>query len=336
MVAAPGLIFTDADIHAAQLNRDSHLLTAAWTVFDHLQHDSDVAAIPICATAYHAFRWRLLRDADAGADAVQSLAELSYLAADPDTESFARAFAAAQAIACIHDHPVMTAPVRARILDAWQANSSVLQPGDAIHLRAWSALVGICAGILLDRSDTVEMSAAQFRALVDTIQPHGYVAALVGDKDGETLRRTLQFVQAMVLTAETGTQHGFDLWAYERRGVSVMTAALYPLYYYYYPERWPWDAPIDVEPVQPGRRARRERARQPLSDMTPETVQPLFRTYCSFLEIVNRRSPQPVRAVTLILDELRPIVAMLGGGPVTLTHARPAPRKRRGIFGRSL
>ena len=178
------------------------------------------------------------------------------------------------------------------------------------------------------------MAVAGFRALIDLVQPHGYVRPLVEVRDGQSLPRTLQFVQALVLAAEVGEYQGYHLWEYERRGVSVLTAALYPLYYYYYPEKWQWDAQPVLQQMTGKRPSRRERAAQVLSDYTVDTVKDVFIENRSFLELVNRRTRGSVRAVTLILDEARPILDFVGGGPVTLTHGLPHAPKRRGLFGR--
>jgi hypothetical protein len=334
MVLASGLIFTDEHVRAAQAQQSERPFSAAWDAFKSSNTDPEISAGPVFKTTGEALKWRLLGDTDAGTRAVEALLEFAYSAADADIAVFQQAFASAQAIACLLDHPAMTDAARTQILDAWAENAANLNAGDAVHLRAWSVLIELCAGILLEQPDRAEMAAAGFRALIDIVQPHGYVGALVDVRDGETLPRTLQFIQGLVLAAEVGAHHGFELWEYERRGVSVMTAALYPLYYYYYPEKWLWDAKAAPPQVTGKRPNRRERAAQILSDYTVETVKPLFIEHGTFLELVNRRAQGSVRAVTLILDELRPITNLLGGGPVTLTHGLPQAAKRRGLFGR--
>nr|MCU0476272.1 hypothetical protein [Anaerolineae bacterium] len=110
--------------------------------------------------------------------------------------------------------------------------------------------------------------------------------------------------------AEVAAHAGIDLWGYELRSVSLMTAAFYPLYYYYYPEKWKWAEGISID-----------------------AAQQMFRQNAAFLEIINRRRPN-VHAINLIVDELRPIIDPLGGGAVTLTHHPAPPPKRRGWFGR--
>ena len=334
MVPVPGLIFTDSNIRAAHDLSAKPPFASAWDSFKRVAVDPENGASPCAQLAGQALYWRIAGDADSGARAVAALSEFAYSAADADIMAFKDTFATAQAISCLLDHPAMTDAVRTQILDAWAENAARLTAGEAIHLRAWSVLTELCAGILLDQPERAEMAAAGFRALVDMVQPHGYVGAVVEVRDGETLPRTLQFVQGLVLSAEVGAHHGLELWEYERRGVSVLTAALYPLYYYFYPEKWQWDVKAAPQPATAKRPSRRERAAQALSDFTVDTVKDVFRQYESFLELVNRRTQGSVRAVTMILDEQRPIMDLLGGGPVTLTHGLPQAPKRRGLFGR--
>lgn len=332
MVPAPGLIFTSDHVRAAQAQRSQLPFSAAWDTLTQLADDPEISAGSIFRATGQALYWQFLADADAGARAVETLSSFAYSAADADVAGFKCAFATAQAIACLLDHPAMTDAARTQILDLWAENAARLNAGDAVHLRAWSVLIELCAGILLDQPDRAEMAAAGFRALVDMVQPHGYVNALVQVRDGNTLLNTIQMVQALVLAAEVGSHHGFHLWEYEQRGVSVMTAALYPLYYYFYPEKWPWDPKAVPEQISVKRLSRRQRAAQSLSDYTPDDVKAFFAEHSTFLELVNRRANGSIRAVTMILDEQRPIVDLLGGGPVTLTHG--LPMKRRGLFGR--
>ena len=334
MIPASGLIFTYSHIRAAQGLRDKPPFAAAWDLLERAAADPENGAKPCVNLAGQALYWRIGGDNDSGTRAIAALSDFVYSAADADIMAFKDAFATAQAICCLLDHPAMTDAVRTQILDAWAENAAHLNAGEAVHLRAWAVLTELCAGVLLDQPERTEMAAAGFRALVDMVQPHGYVASLVDVRDGDTLPRTLQFVQGLVLAAEVGAHHGFELWEYERRGVSVLTAALYPLYYYYYPEKWPWDVKATPQPVTTKRPSRRERAAQILSDYTVDTVKALFAPHESFLELVNHRTQGTVRAVSMILDEERPILDLLGGGPVTLTHGLPLAPKRRGLFGR--
>lgn len=334
MIPAPGLIFTHSHIRAAHDLSDKPPFATAWDLFKRVAADLENVTRPSAQLAGQALHWRIVGDTDSGARAVAALSDFVYSAADADITAFKDTFATAQAISCLLDHPAMTDAARTQILDAWAENAARLNAGEALHLRAWSVLTELCAGVLLDLPERAEMAAAGFRALVDMVQPHGYVGALVEIRDGETLPRTLQFVQGLVLAAEVGAHHGFELWEYERRGVSVLTAALYPLYYYYYPEKWPWDVKATPQPVTAKRPSRRERAAQILSDYTVDSVKDVFKQHESFLELVNHRTQGSVRAVTMILEEQRPLIDLLGGGPVTLTHGLPQAAKRRGLFGR--
>ena len=84
---------------------------------------------------------------------------------------------------------------------------------------------------------------------------------------------------ALVLMAEAAAHCGVNLWAYNFRGVSVKTAALYPIYYFYTPEKWSWDEGI-----------------------TLDEAQALFRHYGGFLEIlIHLTSSRSLQSFELII-----------------------------------
>jgi hypothetical protein len=85
---------------------------------------------------------------------------------------------------------------------------------------------------------------------------------------------------------------------------------LYPLYYYFYPEKWQWNGTNPNTLDQP-------------------EVERLFRLHGSFLELLNHHIGQPTRAIDLILKELRPVVDIWGGGIPSLSHGVAI---RRGLF----
>jgi hypothetical protein len=124
-----------------------------------------------------------------------------------------------------------------------------------------------------------------------------------GDKRG--FFRQLLTAQALVLMAEAAQHVGVDLWGYESRGVSAVTAASYLIFYYYYPQKWRWD-----------------------KDLVEDDVQPLLRRHAGFLEMVYRR--RPLRDFQVLLKALRPVYDVWGGGLTTLTHGAPL---RRGWLG---
>lgn len=180
----------------------------------------------------------------------------------------------------------------------------------AYHERVWLNLLNLAAGVALEDASLFGESVAAFGTVIaDDLHPEGYIPLAVKGEDGEGLFRLLLAVAGLVLTAEAGTHAGADLWAVEARGVSVMTPIPYILYYYYYPEKWRWD------PTWPD----------------VETAQSFYRRHAGFWEIVYRHGRS--RDVKLLLDELRPIHDVRGGGLTTLTHGVVEEQRRRGLFG---
>jgi hypothetical protein len=175
-----------------------------------------------------------------------------------------------------------------------------------LHAQAWRGLYTLCAGVVLEDRELIEHAAAHFRHIINhEIHPQGYAAKLTDPRDEGSLARQLLCTQALVLTAEAGAHVGLDLWQHQARGVSVMTAAYYPIYYFYHPHKWKWNA-----------------------NLTTDIVQPLYRRHAGLWEMVYARAQN--RDVKVLLDDLRPIYDWDGGGPTTLTHG---VAKKRGWFG---
>jgi hypothetical protein len=218
--------------------------------------------------------------------------------------------AISQCFELLHDHPAYTRQQRARWLGLYadyvgELRQQVQEP-TALET-VWLGTLNIVAGIVLEREDWFDTGIAILHhAVNDSIHPEGYVLSVVDVDDGRSLEYQISAIMALVLAAEAATHAGVNLWSHSTRGVSVLTAAAYPLYYYFYPEAWPWDA-----------------------DLTHEYVTRIFTNYGGFLEIINGRYEKPLRAVRLILDDLRPVYHCHGGGLTTLSHAV----SKRGIFG---
>lgn len=326
-----GLIFTQEQVQAARQNRQNPPFSAAWDKFQLTEADGDSSA----AINLDALRWILADDATA---ADRAGAELDTWNA-PDVsfsviDSARRLFAVTQALAMLRGHTALTDSRLSRTFDVIETALTALDArAGAVHERTWLMAVRLAAGVAANRDAVRDAAAEDFRDIVAMINPNGYVLSLVESKDDESLVRTVQFAHALVLAAEVGELAGLGLWSFEYRRVGAMTAALYPLYYYYYPEKWPWrlNSPFEI-----GRKStRKERALFSEGDIALEATQAIFKAHAAFLEIINlRTAASPVRAITLILDELRPVTDLLGGGAVTLTHALPPPPKRRGLFGR--
>ena len=136
------------------------------------------------------------------------------------------------------------------------------------------------------------------------VRPEGYLPLIVEGEDGGSLYRQLRAVEALVLTAEAAAHVGLDLWGFNARGVSVITAAAYMTYYYYYPASWRWDAIAEPD------------------------AKALFKSHSAYVEMVNYHAVQ--KDLQLLLKELRPLYSPPAGGLTTLTHGSPP---RRGLFG---
>lgn len=328
-----GLVFTHEHMELARHYRDQPPFAAAWTAFENLAENESIRNDSLMISAYRAIRARLFNSSDSAEQAIAGLIALpASVEAGSPTDAARRVFGHAQALACLRDFasPVQWLTICEGWVPSWEEAQAQLS--SIPHERAWSTLLTLCRGVLLEDQTLLDSGAETFRGLVSMIHAHGFITGVVEGKDGGSLTRSLQLVQALILAAEVGAHAGLDLWGYEQRGVSVLTAALYPLYYYFYPESWPWEAAVD--PRKLTRRAQRALAAQVPDDQVLEANRALYARYGSFLELINRRTGRPVQAVTLVLDELRPIVDLFGGGPVTLTHAAPPLPKRKGLFGR--
>ena len=159
---------------------------------------------------------------------------------------------------------------------------------------------------MLDANDRFEAGCEVFRHTIEQVRPEGYLPAAVEGEDEASFHRQFFVVAALVCMAEAAGHAGVDLWNYNYRGISVITAAAYITYYYYYPTQWRW-ATIAEEPAKA-----------------------LFKDAGSFLEMVNRHArPHDLK---LLLEEQRPLFNSALGGLTTLTHAQAA-KERRGLFG---
>jgi hypothetical protein len=122
--------------------------------------------------------------------------------------------------------------------------------------------------------------------------------------DGLGFYRQIRSVQALVLMAEAAQHAGVNLWDYTVRGVSVMTAVTYVMFYHFRPDKWRWDEGLEA------------------------VIPPFFRKHAGFMEMVNRRDNRP-RDIQMLLDDLRPIYDVYGGGLTTLTHGLAASGRSR-------
>lgn len=304
-----GLYFTQAHVQQAQSAHDRAPYQQAWQA---LEAATPADALQIAQHA--AFLSRFSTNSGAGADAVAALVEDAvWLVSNPDRDYLDSLFitlALAQCFELVCDHPDLSAEAR----DTWlsrfleQINWLNTLPADAPYLEnVWLGTLNVVAGIVLEREDILQAGAAHYQQTIqEGIHPEGYIAKVVAGEDDQTFSRQLLAVKALILAAEAAAHVGLDLWGFNQRGVSVITAAMYVLYYYYYPEKWRWSQGLDLE-----------------------SVQALVRQHGAFFEMLNHHTG-PQKMIQRLLDDMRPLYDPYGGGYTTLTHG--ILPKRRGLF----
>ncbi|MFN8378480.1 MAG: hypothetical protein U0452_07390 [Anaerolineae bacterium] len=216
-----------------------------------------------------------------------------------------------QAFEMVRDAPILESSERAAWLDYAAAETdALLRVGEQpLHESLWFNLVRLASAIVLERAEQAQDAAEEFeRVIRDEVRPQGHMGRVVGGEDGGSLFRQIDATTALVLTAEAGETIGLPLWEIDVRGVSALTAALLPHYYFYDTRKWKWDRGVD-----------------------PEGIQSRFHRYGGYLEIANRRSPN--KDIQVVLEDLRPLNTPLAGGWTTLSHGVVEKKKRRGLFG---
>lgn len=309
-----GLIFTDEHIKTARAHNDKPPFAPAWALLDTLEAPDDITAGLIAGWHY-----RLKGDVEAGERGADRLTD--SLPNIPQAESpvvrYRAFFALSQMLELLRDVPTM-----ARSGGMWMMtyrdflHDLPAPPADDRIETAWHGVAQMAAGVVLEDQALFNAAVAVFKATIDEeIHPEGYFRTAVKvDPEARSLANQILGVQALVLLAEMASCAGVDLWRYENRGVSVITAATYSLYYYFYPEQWRWHGG-DNNNAGKG--------------VPMDVAKPLFQESAGFVEIIAGRYPKPLRAATMILRDLRPIFDPYGGGLVTLTHAQPEPETRR-------
>lgn len=301
-----GLYFTQEHIVAARRDRDREPFRAAYLMLnDREQTDAQAAN-------WGAFRYRFNMDERAGKLAIEALMKAIDAPLSDDVtylHSVAETIMLTQSFEMLRDHGGFAYGEQIRFLNTLQMRVSSLSASpykDTQVENLWMALLVMAAGVAVEQEDIFRLGVEVFeRTVRDEVSPRGFIARAVEGRDGGNLYRQLLSSSALVLMAELAAHAGVDLWNYVVRGVSVVTTAIYPIYYFYTPEKWEWDAGI-----------------------TPDESQLLFRRYGGYLEIVNRRTRH--RDLKPVLEDLRPLYDPHGGGLTTLTHGVPF---KRGLFG---
>ncbi len=302
-----GLYFTQRHIDDALKQRDHEPFKTAWSSLDALTlHDS-------ANVLRSGFWWKFTQNHAAAAHALPILEALTVTPLSDDLpllNEISEVLALAQAYELLRDYDAFEMGAQARWIDAFHERVSALNTRRDLKLtfveQLWLNTLNIAAGIVLDRPKIMQVGIDAFEAVIrDEVRPQGFLLQAVDGKDGGGMERQILAAAALTLAAEAASHVGVDLWAYHVRGVSALTAAIYPIYYFYTTDKWKWDPKLPVE-----------------------TVQAAFRQHGSYLEIVHRRTES--KDVRTVLSELRPIWSAHGGGMTTLTHGIVT---RKGLFG---
>lgn len=284
-----GLYFTAEHVRAAQRAQKRAPVDVAFALLRASEQDG------VNQAQWLALRWRFADDAAAGVAGAAHLLRLlddGFEAEANDLDALQATLTLLHAFEMLRDHPALDA---ARCFAAFEARLDHLDhaaPEPTYLETLWRALLHVAGGVVLERAALFEQGAAVFRQVIETdIHPQGYILKAVDGGDGGSLYRQLMAVKALVLMAEAASHVGVTLWNHELRGVSAMTAVMYPVYYFFRPEEWKWDFKIDTG---------------------------LFKQHGGCFEIAYRHNPLP--DLKLLLDELRPVYDPAGGGLTTLTH----------------
>ncbi len=296
-----GLYFSREHVEVARQHREDPPFEAAWKML----HER--AQTGVQHAQWGAIHYRFDDDIIEGEGALKQLMTCARGGFDPDMtfiDALNELLVEAHAFEMLRDHPAMDAATEAEFLGLFEQHFAYLTTLDTEHSYVEAlvlTLLKFVAGVVLEREALLQQAIDVYeRVIREDIHPQGHIPKAVGAKDGGGLLRQLLTVAVLVLMAEASSLVGFNLWDYSFRGVSLMTAFSYLLYYYYYPDKWRWDPNVTAEP---------------------------FREYGGFLEIVNRRAyPKDLKP---LLDDLRPVYDAPGGGLTTLSHG--VARKRGGF-----
>ncbi len=301
MKRTAGLFFSEGDLRLARDNLGRQPIASALPLLDAFRAD------PLERAQLLSLRYVLRNDEAAADDAMESLQAQDFAAVEcPDIVEIQRhlGWLAVASRLRAHRHWQAAAGTILDLIAGWARRLDSDVESDPLRL-SWLAAVSMAAAILREEETGFGRAAAIYRRIIDQhIHPEGYFKGIV-DIDGasETYAAQVSATRALVLMAEMAGLAGLDLWAYDNRGVSVMTAATYSFFYYFFPEKWRWEA-----------------------GLTREQTVPLFRRVGAFFEMVERRAT--LRGIEQLFAEQRPMFCALAG-LTTLTHGIRPPKKSR-------
>lgn len=302
-----GLYFTQDHIARTKNGKNQSPLAGAFARLE--RNDPLDAANPL----WGAFRYRFMEDSQAG---IQSILAIEAQLETPPTEdttyleTVAETISAAQAFEMLRNHPEFSFVRKAGWMNRLEARVDSLSTSpykDSYVENLWMGALVMASGIVLEREDIFQIAVEVFQNAIDyDIRPQGHIPRAIEGGDGGAMYRQIAAVTALTLMAEAASHAGVDLWNYENRGISITTAAIYPIYYFYTTEKWMWD-----------------------KELSSGEVQMWFKRFGGYLEFIKRRSS--IRDLNPLLEDLRPIFTPFAGGLTTLTHGEPT--RRRGLFG---
>ena len=321
-----GLIFSNTEVETAQNKRDDAVYKDAWALLDnHLPKDDFELA------QLQGLRYRLTDDIQSGASTITILPTL--LSAQPINDTnlitiIRESFVVAQCIELVRDHGDMTQAGLTRLQDSLIERVSLLdnhvdEDTQISHL-LWLATLKMGLSIISEDEALFNECVNIYKQTIDEdVRPEGYLPrAINGETAVDNFLNQIRSAQALTLMAEMARHVGTDLYTYEKRGVSVLTATTYPLYYYFFPEKWKW-----VKEVYKGGKM------VDTEVLEDDDAKAIYRNHAGFLEMLNTHyGTRPLKAIRMMLDDLRPIYDVYGGGITTLTNGY-TEKKRRGWFG---
>ena len=240
---AMGLFHSAADLQLARSNREREPIRGALVRLE--TSDADRLARAQLA----ALRGQIHDDAQAGYAAAEALAAADF---GPDTlenlRGVKRAIGWLSLLAMLRDHPAWQPAWHDRVADIQDWLDDGCNSREA-ERELWLGALRMAAGALLEDDKLIRQGAAVYRRAVDEIiHPEGYLKGIADLAEApKRYEAQLSGACALVLLAEMAGLLGVDLWSYDNRAVSIFTAVTYTHFYYYFPEKWRWEADLSRE-----------------------------------------------------------------------------------------
>ncbi|MCY4537885.1 MAG: alginate lyase family protein [Chloroflexi bacterium] len=295
-----GLFHRAEHLASARDNREREPVASALPLLD--KRDED----PLKAAHLAALRYQMLADGPAAETALEQFGKAELAAGEIVDRARCKSLLGWLSVAAMLRKHANWQALQAEIMPTFVAAVSAMRDACDPLDELWQGATQLATGIVFEHESYTQMGAGAYRKGIDhVIHPEGFLKGIVDVESIEpTYARQVSGACALVIMAEMATHTGLDLWSYDNRGVSPVTATTYLLYYYYYPEHWRWS-----------------------DGLSPEDTAAVVASEGAFIEMVNRR--HPLRGVEQLLAEMRPMFCASGGGLTTLTHGLAPPKKRR-------